>query len=80
VKMVRPDPLMEGLGDAPTFYFVHSYHLRPDTPDTCVATCAHGGDLVVAVRRDNIMGVQFHPEKSQDDGLRLLRNFVGLAA
>ena len=80
VTAVRPDPLWEGLGEGATFYFVHSYHLRPDSPQDALAICRHGSDLVVAIRRDNIMGVQFHPEKSQDDGLRLLRNFVSLPA
>jgi glutamine amidotransferase len=70
--------LFAGLPDAADFYFVHSYHV--DTaPEVVSATADHGGTFTAAIERDNIMGVQFHPEKSQAAGLQLLRNFVGLA-
>jgi glutamine amidotransferase len=57
-------------------YFLHSYHFRPESGRDIAAMSDHGGGLVAAVARDNILGVQFHPEKSQDVGLRLMSNFV----
>ncbi|QDU61537.1 Imidazole glycerol phosphate synthase subunit HisH 1 [Planctomycetes bacterium Pan216] len=68
-------PLFEGMS-APAFYFVHSYVIEPSDPTSTVATCLHGGPFAAAVRRGNIFGVQFHPEKSQRDGLKLLENFA----
>jgi glutamine amidotransferase len=71
-----PDPLFEGIADGANFYFVHSYAGRPDRPDDIVAETTHGATFVSAVRRGNLFGVQFHPERSGRDGLRLLANFV----
>lgn len=68
-------PLFKGLGPSPDFYFVHSYWL--DCPASVVAArFRHGGEYTAAVRRANVFGVQFHPEKSQTTGLALLRNFA----
>lgn len=62
------------------FYFMHSYHFVPTDPSVVIATTRYGDtDLVAAVRKDNFVGVQFHPEKSQGDGLRLLHNYVEAA-
>jgi len=59
------------------FYFMHSYHFIPEDKKTIIATTKYGGtDIVAAVRQKNIIGVQFHPEKSQGDGLRLIRNLL----
>lgn len=73
-------PLFEGMGEHPIFYFVHSYSFRPEigSEDCVSATCEHGTEIVAAIQRDNIFGVQFHPEKSQEDGLILLKNFLRL--
>lgn len=76
LTMTRPDPLFDGLGDAPLFYFVHSFAPIPEDPDVVVATATHGTPLVAAVRRGNISGAQFHPERSGTAGLRLLANFT----
>ena len=57
-------------------YFLHSYHFRPEDGRDIAAMSDHGGGLVAAVARDNIVGVQFHPEKSQDYGLALLARFL----
>lgn len=57
-------------------YFLHSYHFEVDAPSDIAAMTDHGGGLVAAVARDNILGVQFHPEKSQAYGLKLLSNFL----
>ena len=74
----RDSRLLEGLGSEPWAYFVHSY--APDASDDVVASCDYGGSVVAAVERGNVMATQFHPEKSGETGLALLRNFVKLAA
>jgi glutamine amidotransferase len=79
VRSTRPDPLFEGLDADATFYFVHSYHLSPSNPDTVLATTDYGGAVTAAVGKGRVWGVQFHPEKSQHAGLRLLRNFARVA-
>jgi len=62
------------------FYYMHAYRFIPEDPSVIAATTRYGNtEIVAAVRQDNIFGVQFHPEKSQGDGLRLLRNFVEVA-
>lgn len=64
------------------YYFVHSYSLQPDASEEGVATstCFHGQEIVASIEKDNIFGVQFHPEKSQGAGLKLLENFVSLCS
>jgi imidazole glycerol-phosphate synthase subunit HisH len=74
----REHGLLDGIEDGANFYFVHSYAGTPDTP-LVVADTAHGATFPSAVARDNVLGVQFHPERSGADGLRLLRNFVEIA-
>ncbi len=69
-------PMLEGVGPESTFYFVHSYALRPDDPAHDVADCEHGATFCAAVMHENLFATQFHPEKSQRDGLRLLERFL----
>ena len=69
-------PLLAGLDPAPHMYFTHSFAFRPSDPSHVIATTDHGGRFAVAVAKDNVMGVQFHPEKSQAQGIRLLANFL----
>ena len=72
-------PLFAGLavpGESPHAYFVHSYHLAADDPAQVLATVDYGGAITAAVGRDNLAGTQFHPEKSQAVGLRLIANFL----
>jgi glutamine amidotransferase len=71
-----PDPLFAGLPDPAFVYFVHSYYPEPAEADLVTAASTHGVPFAAACRRGNIRGVQFHPEKSQDTGLRMLENFV----
>ncbi len=78
LDVLAESPLFAGLPDHPSFYFVHSYAFQPTNPSTTVATCDYGQKIVSCVQKDNIFGVQFHPEKSQHDGLQLLKNFVSL--
>ncbi len=82
VERHRAHPLFTGIEEGADFYFVHSYAAAP-TPgagDLVLAETAHGARFVSAVARGALAGVQFHPERSGRDGLRLLANFVGLAA
>lgn len=76
VLRARAHPLWEGIDDGARFYFVHSYYPAPAQQALTAATSVHGVTFTCAVARDNIFAVQFHPEKSQAAGLRLLRNFV----
>lgn len=78
IEQRKPSPLMSNLPPDPSFYFVHSYHFASgDDRDTLCET-DYAYRFVSAVERDNIMGVQFHPEKSHDSGEQLLRNFLSL--
>ncbi len=68
-----------GLGDDPYFYYIHSYFPEPADPENIVAKTTYGTQTFAgAVERGNLFACQFHPEKSQDAGLRLIRNFLGL--
>jgi len=71
------DPMLAGLDDDVSFYFVHSYH-SSDVPSECqLLTCHYGYDFVCGVNQDNVWGFQFHPEKSHKFGMQLLKNFAG---
>jgi glutamine amidotransferase len=76
LKLARPHPLFAGIADGAHGYFVHSYHLRLGDPADLLAGSDYAGPLTAAIARDNMAGVQFHPEKSQATGLRLLANFL----
>ncbi len=76
VRARRDEPLLAGVPDAAHFYFIHSYCAAPAEPDLVALTCDYGGEFCAAVRRDNLFACQFHPEKSQAMGLRVLTNFV----
>jgi imidazole glycerol-phosphate synthase subunit HisH len=80
VTFRRPSPLTEGLGDAAAFYHVHSYACQPTHGEDIVGLGEYGTPFVSIVERENLMGVQFHPEKSSRDGLTLLGNFARLCA
>ena len=76
VHQERPHPLWEGIADDSRFYFVHSFYAAPAVSGACVGSCDYGIHFTCGIARDNIFGVQFHPEKSQQAGLRLFANFV----
>jgi glutamine amidotransferase len=69
-------PILADLGDAPHVYFTHSFVFETDDPAHSVAHFNYGGDFTAAVARDNIFGTQFHPEKSQKLGQKILANFL----
>ncbi len=73
---VADSPLFSGLPERPDFYYVHSYAVRCDRPDQVDATCDYAGPVTGAVRKENLFATQFHPEKSQDHGLKVLENFL----
>lgn len=76
IKVVQESPLWSGLGKKLDFYFVHSYHFVPKNRSDVAATCDYGGDFTAAVQHENIFATQFHPEKSQESGLKMIRNFL----
>ncbi len=79
LNMLQPHPLLEDIALGPAglhAYFVHSYELKPEKPADLVARADYGGPLTAIVGRDNMIGTQFHPEKSQRLGLKLIANFL----
>lgn len=76
VTPARAHPVLDGLAPQRHMVFMHSYVVEPAARDAVAATCAYGGDFVCAVAQDNMIGVQFHPEKSQAAGLDLLARFL----
>ncbi|MBN9334165.1 imidazole glycerol phosphate synthase subunit HisH [Devosia sp.] len=80
ISVTKPHALLENIPDGPNglhAYFVHSYHFLTEDPDHLLATTDYGGTVTACVGRDNIFGTQFHPEKSQALGLKLIENFLG---
>lgn len=74
----KKSKLFENMFEDPRFYFVHSYFMSPNNPKDVLCTVDYGGDFVAAVEKDNIYGVQFHPEKSHKFGMKLLENFSNI--
>lgn len=78
VEHVQSNRLFSGIPSGKDFYFVHSYHFVCADQSNILATTPYAGGFVSAVGRGNVTGVQFHPEKSQDTGFQLLRNFLSM--
>lgn len=76
VDYTTDSPLFDGILDQSDFYFVHSYAAVPVNNEDVIARTQYGGNFVVAIRRKNVFGVQFHPEKSSSPGRKLLQNFL----
>jgi imidazole glycerol-phosphate synthase subunit HisH len=76
IRQCRQHPLFNGIANDRFFYFVHSYYCEPRDADTILGITEYGSTYASVVARDNVAGVQFHPEKSQSVGLRLLANFA----
>jgi glutamine amidotransferase len=76
LNILTRHPLLKGIESGAHAYFVHSYQLKPALPEDLIATTDYGGPLTAMVGNENIAGTQFHPEKSQATGLKLLENFL----
>ena len=72
----HPHPVLAGIATGDHAYFVHSFQMRVDDPTQRLAHCDYAGDVTAIIGRDNMVGTQFHPEKSQSTGLRLIANFL----
>lgn len=75
VAVKRRPPAMEGIDEGAYFYFVHSYYVVPEDEKVVATTTAYGVEFASSIWKDNLFATQFHPEKSQDKGLRILKNF-----
>jgi len=78
VAIQRPAKLVENLGEEPRFYFVHSYYVKCSNPENAILKTTYGIEFDSALQYENIVGAQFHPEKSHKFGMRLLENFAKL--
>jgi glutamine amidotransferase len=76
LQIARRHALLDGIDSGAHAYFVHSYQFKPALPDDLIATTDYGGTLTAVIGNENIAGTQFHPEKSQATGLKLLSNFL----
>jgi imidazole glycerol-phosphate synthase subunit HisH len=76
VHVARPHPVLAALQQDTAAYYVHSYHFTPADPANLLATSDYGGPITAAIGQDNMLGVQFHPEKSQRYGLAFLESFL----
>lgn len=76
VEVTGSEWMFEGLPENPDFYFVHSFHMVCANKSDIAATTTHNGEIVAAVAHNNIVATQFHPEKSQDNGLKVLSNWL----
>ena len=80
VRKTADVPILKETNDDTYFYFVHSYYVRPADPSIVALTCQYGVDFCAMIRKDNLYATQFHPEKSQSEGLKLLAAFAALPA
>lgn len=76
LKQMHSHAVLDGFNDGSDVYFVHSYHMQCANPDNVLLTCEYGGEFTAVVADENVIGMQFHPEKSQNVGLRMLANFL----
>lgn len=76
VKIEKKSPLFSEIPNNSDFYFLHSYHLSPSNKSLVLATCDYGQKFVVSAQKKNIFATLFHPEKSHEFGLRLIKNFL----
>jgi len=76
ISIKNHHPLLRDLGDQPRFYFVHSYHARCENPENIAAETEYGYPFPSVITRENITGVQFHPERSHKFGMKILKNFI----
>jgi imidazole glycerol-phosphate synthase subunit HisH len=79
INIVKETGILQGIENGEHFYFVHSYYCSPEEKGIVATTTPYGGEFVSSVQKDNIFACQFHPEKSQQVGLKLLHNFINLS-
>ena len=75
----KESPLLEGLGNDPDFYFVHSYAFNVKNSESLLASTIYGEEFCSVIQHENLFGVQFHPEKSQRTGIKLMKNFLSIS-
>jgi glutamine amidotransferase len=78
IEDLQPNPLLKNIADGSYFYFVHSLYVEPDLPDYVLSRTDYGLQFCSIACRNKVWGAQFHPEKSQDNGKRLLKNFLAI--
>ena len=78
IDIVKDSRILKGIGGEPYVYFVHSYYIKPEDEGIVSAYTEYGARLAIAVEKDNVFAAQFHPEKSGDVGMTILKNFVSL--
>lgn len=76
ISLKKDNSLFKGIKEGAEFYFVHSFHMVCEDKNNIIATCDYGGEITAAVQHENIFATQFHPEKSQVKGLKIIKNFV----
>ncbi|MCE3255113.1 MAG: hisH [Rickettsiaceae bacterium] len=76
ISIKKPHPILDNIKNDEHFYFVHSFHFVPKNPEEVIASVNYGEDLTAIIAKENIIATQFHPEKSSDAGLQLLKNFI----
>jgi len=76
VKFTREHPLFDGLRESEVFYFIHSYVFNSDDRECVAGVCSYGEEFAAIIAKDNILATQFHPEKSQKAGLKIIENFL----
>ena len=79
ITVTNTHPCLEGIQTGSFFYFVHSYYVKTEDPTITVATADYILPFTAAIGKDNVFATQFHPEKSQDKGMKILKNFITLA-
>jgi len=79
LSIPRRPPILEGIAEGTYFYFVHSYYVAPSNPEVIAGETDYGGPFCSMIWRGNLFATQFHPEKSQAEGLKILKNFAELA-
>ncbi len=78
IQVTKDSKILKNIGSEPYVYFVHSYYIQPEEDGIASAYTVYGRKLAVAVEKDNLFALQFHPEKSGDTGMEILRNFIKL--
>lgn len=78
IAVKKQHPCFDGINNEDYFYFVHSYYVDPEDSDATLAVCNYIKPFTAVIGKDNVFATQFHPEKSQDKGLKILKNFVTL--